>query len=431
VSAILDAERLAGKPGPIDVRTPVPTDRGDPPSLRVFASKPRTLAEILADPELSDRAKRVAQYLDGRCRAFAKWWAWPKVSTIADALGWKAEHGARKRVERAFHELTESGDVGRCNVRELLEWLDVEGPTSGIAEPAGLPRHLRQNQKVCILGWKVGEARQGLPKPPQCDTSVPDGPTPDSCQTPQGVAYIGTEVSQGNETLVSHPSLNVRSLNVESEQTSDGLAFATPEEEPSTIGADRPIWTPHELAAKVVVKLHASGNLPKVVVVSEDGRKGIQLMRYPSALAPEPEVLAEMIRLREAVMAYLEGVPDPWKSSSRSQSSGGASPAIDSPVLAMIKALPSSGVPRDDQAVGRAIAAAIADEKPESIETFTGYARDVRRGYLSTASLTKAFQAALSKGSKKPGAVLVNRVQRWKERNPSWSEGRACSPAET
>jgi hypothetical protein len=207
---ILHRPPAKGNLGPFDVRTEVAA--GQP--------KPPTLADFLADPRLSDRAKRLAEYLEGCCRAEGRWIVWPKVSTMASALGWdKTSYGGRKRVERGLRELAEAGYLVRLNLRELVEWFDSEGASMGLTWDPRLPRGIRQSLKVCLLVGRITGASGRLPILTRCDTSVASKLSLKARERDAGVACRTTQVSHGVATEVSHPTLNVRSLNERSEET--------------------------------------------------------------------------------------------------------------------------------------------------------------------------------------------------------------------
>jgi hypothetical protein len=198
-----------GNLGPIDVRTKV-ADPTIPP-------RRRPLAEILADPTLSNGAKLLARHLDGLCLAHAKWAAWPKVSTIAHALGWDGDPRAfRKRVERAFRELIQSGDVARPRLGHLVAWYDAEGERTGFAWPKGLRRNLFRSAAICVLGWKLAEAELALPKPPACDIGVASSQASPPLFAPPNVACHTPEMSHATATEMSHPK-NVRNPNIRNE----------------------------------------------------------------------------------------------------------------------------------------------------------------------------------------------------------------------
>jgi hypothetical protein len=175
-----------------------------------------TLAQILADPRFSDRAKRYAANLDGRCKADGKWAAWPKVSTMADDLGWGGDPRAfRKRVERAARELIDAGLLARMRLGELVEWFDSEGAARGLTWPRELPRNLRRSAVVCVLGWRIPGPWLGQPILPRCDTNVASEPTPGAPERDSSVASLATQLSHPPATQLSHPSLNVRRGNGE------------------------------------------------------------------------------------------------------------------------------------------------------------------------------------------------------------------------
>jgi hypothetical protein len=231
VPPILAFESTRGNAGPIDVRTDVADAR---PSADTPAR--RSLAEILEAPRYTDRAKRLAAYLDGRCWGDDKWAAWPKVATIAADLGWDGtEWGGRKRVERAMKELADGGDLTRMNLRELVEWHDAQGASLGISWPAKLPRGMRLSLKVFVLSWRIPVAGRGLPILPRCDTSVAsNGPAPAPEPAP-GVASSATEMSQGVTSQMSHPSLlKVRRGN---EETTTDSSRPCAREGPGDVGS--------------------------------------------------------------------------------------------------------------------------------------------------------------------------------------------------
>ena len=170
----IDRPPAKGNLGPFALRADsAPPHPAKPGHLVIIPRSRRPHAEIQADPDLSDKAKRLAAYLDGRCLGFGKWAAWPKVSTIAAACGWKGEPSAfRKKAERAFRELIESGDVARPRLGELVAWHDAEGARSGLDWPGGLRRNLCRSAAVCVLGWKLAEAEERLPILTACDIPV-------------------------------------------------------------------------------------------------------------------------------------------------------------------------------------------------------------------------------------------------------------------
>jgi hypothetical protein len=77
----------------------------------------------------------------------------------------------------------------------------------------------------------------------------------------------------------------------------------------------------------------------------------------------------------------------------------------------LINQLPGNPDPASPTTVGRAIAEAFHDHKPESLATFLGIAADVRRGVLAIGCLLDAFEAGCSRTARNRGAVFIRAVK--------------------
>jgi hypothetical protein len=409
-----------------------------------------TLSDILEDPGYSDRAKRLAAYLDGRCKADGKWAAWPSVPTIASDLGWDGtEHGGRRRVQRGFEELIAGGVLGRMRLGELAEWFEAEGESKGLAWPKELRRKGRLSAMVCILGWKmsgncptstVGCDSEVAPGDPAKQPKAPKLP---GCDTK--VAPNATELSHPTATLVSHPSLNVRSLNSETElrpNVANGSALAEGDEgsppvgDPMPAGEIRPlaiveetgavkvsptvVWTPRELAERFFRRLRDRGLILKV---DHDPEKGEVIRTSRTSEHVEvirPEEVAELLRLRPHILAFLKGEAVPVASAAAGRNDGVAKPAGRVPdaakaqVRALVGRLAGNSDPAIEATTCRAIADALGDHKPESMNLFLGLAGGVRRGRLGEACLQDAFEAACGRKVENRGKMFTAMVKRWK-----------------
>jgi hypothetical protein len=457
-----------GNLGPFALRTEDTSERTDPPPThRIIPSSRRPLSEILADPNYSNGAKLIAAHLDGRCLSFGKWAAWPSALMIAEALGWisaepgaypdpssrrRAERAARKRVERGFRELIEGGDLTRPRQGELVAWYDAEGGPMGFDWPKGLRRVLYRSKVVCVLGWKLAEAEKILPSLTACDIGVARAGPPQSVPALPNVALDTPEMSHGHTPEMSHP-MNVRNPNVRSEaNTSDVVAVASGEEgRPAMVAKpvavvetspaaspDRSRMTAAYYLAKALMGRDPLGNFRGLVPrVGDDGSIEWRVVPGGGPL-PDAAELAEIERLKPEVLKELEsrgfkvpkpqsvappkveGSPAPAPTAATVPLAPKVPPSKKARVMGMIGALQTAGGPADDVATARAIGDAIGDTKPESIEAFTGYARDVRTGKLSVDALVDAFEAACGKGKTNRGATLVARIQKWKAAHPGW-----------
>jgi hypothetical protein len=438
VSAIVDRPATAGEASPIAPRPEVADVR--PPG--------RTIDDILRDPRYSDRAKRLAEYLEGRCKAPWKWVAWPKVSTVDHDLGWEGtRYGGRKRFERAVRELAEGGDLRRMTVRQVVEWFDAEGTSRGLRWDPGLPRTLRQSAKVCVLLWRVPGPAEGLPILTRCDTGVPSSPD----QAPPeraDVASPETRASHGDGAQVSHPSLNVRSLKERSERTldvadGDGIALARgegeeapgPAAEPQSGGEVSPAAGQAEEFAR---RLERRGLRLELLT---DPVRGEVIFPRPLCASTEPirpDEVAELLSLKPQLLAFLKGetpppVPEPAPRGPEPQSppgkvaGGKRRPApqvraeVRDRVIAQIGSLQGNSDPESPRAAQRAISAAFNDHKPRSIGLYLDIASEVREGRKPPDVLIAAFEKACRPTVENRGAIFTTALKAlvgryWKER---------------
>lgn len=391
----------------------------------------RSLAEIEADPRYTDRAKRIARYLDDRCRADWKWAAWPKVSTIASHLGWDAtDHGGRKRVERGLKELIDGGDLGRLTLGDLVEWFDAEGQARGLDWPKELPRTFRLSLKVCVLNWRISPPSGKLPSLPECDSDVPVITAASASEPPHCRTDPDSTVARHPDSTVAPSPMERSNLSVGSEpkpfNVPTELARAgegdggttTAKVDPVATGGHPPAaWTPREQAEKFFRRLRDRGLILKAEV---DPERGEVIRTYPQTKYVEPiqpDEIAELVRLRPHVLAFLKGdKPTPPESSGVSQgrTARGIPNAVKDPVRSLIGQLAGNPEPAIEASVCRAISDALNDHNAESLGLFLGLAGDVRRGDLAEACLQKAFEAACGRSAKNRGSVFTSMVKRWK-----------------
>ena len=431
----------------------------------------RTLAEIQEDDRLSNGARRLAAYLDGRCLAFGKWAAWPKVSTIAAELGWGGDPRAfRKRVGRYFRELIESGDVSRPRLGDLVAWYDAEGCREGFEWPKGLRRGLCRSSVVTLLGWKLAEAEATkLPSLTPCDISVASNAPTAGLLAPGNVACHPPEMSHAAPPEMSHLQ-NVRSLNGPTEPTLNAVALALEGEgealatiEPTATGEvsaaveaiavipspaaplppvvePPPALSAEEVAdqvAKVRSKqpdflrklaywaLEESGNLPADLVgtfpprqpETESERRGVARI---AALATGPPAGQPPAK---AAASPIQGTPPASK----------PAPRVPAEVQADVRRrlarlhLPETTNP-DVLATARALADALGphQDKGKTEATFLKWCGQARSGVTPQSVLTGAFDDACRfKKAESRGAFFVSRAKElWAE-----AKGRGRSPS--
>jgi hypothetical protein len=190
----------------------------------------------------------------------------------------------------------------------------------------------------------------------------------------------------------------------------------------ATTGDQRPpariplasVWTPAELAAKLVARIRAGGINLKV---EQDPVQGETIRSYrmtPSYGEISEADQDELRRLRTHVLAYLKGPVDPVSSTTDkpgSSTAGKPAPAVPGRVQAevrnLIGQLPGNTDPAIEATVCRAISEALGDRKPQSLETFLGLAGDVRRGGLAVGCLQDAFEAGCSRTARNRGAMFT------------------------
>jgi hypothetical protein len=449
--ASIDRPSAGVHSGPIALRTAQAPTQPAESGYPIIPPSRRPLSAIVADANLSNGAKLLARQLDGSCLAHGKWAAWPKVSTIADALGWVGDPRAfRKRVERAFRELIESGDVARPRLRDLVEWHDANGARKGLDWPKGIRRNLCRSAIVTILGWKLAEAEERLPSLTLCDIPVASsGPVASlaAVAAPSNVACHPPGMSHEPPPEMSHPTERSK-WNVGSETTSsDAVAVASGQEETSPMPTDhvatvdrpaaRPLWTDRELAEKLFGRLRDRGIILKA---GHDPERG-EVVRWepqgPWVEAIRDDEAEQLRRLKPHVLAFLKGDPESKPDPTPPAHEGSPAPtvapkvprAVKARVTALIAALDSGSPASDDVAAGRAIAQALGDDKPLSIETFAGYARKARAGEMPRAVLIDAFEAACRKGKRNRGAFLVGLIQDWRSDHSGGSRGPGRRPA--
>jgi hypothetical protein len=409
----------------------------------------RSLAEIQADDGLSNGAKLLARYLDGLCLSHGKWAAWPKVSTIAHVLGWGGEPRAfRKRVERAFRELIESGDVTRPRLGELVAWYDAEGAGKGLGWPKGLRRNLFRSAAICVLGWKVAEAEASPPILTACDIPVASSnPAEPSRAAECRIGHPGNVASDTPE--MSHPTLNVRNLNVRTEPTLNVAALAGPGEgdagtaveaiaaeegaqatvEPSdparaATPTRESAWTDRELAEKLVRRFRDRGLYPRIEL-DPAGLEIIRIDRRNPSADFLPGERDELARLRPHVLAYLNGRTGPVPPVAEGSDDAAGPPSrrvpdvVQAEVRALVGRLAGNADPAIEAKAARGLADALADHNPESLAFFSGLAGSVRRGELAEACLQGAFEAACGRKVRNRGAMFTSEVNRWIHANRS------------
>ncbi len=304
-----------------------------------------------------------------------------------------------------------------------------------------------------------GELRHGrVPKPDPDDPrnrtgwrfyfnwAAPAEPPGEVTKGPAEVTKPGGEVTkESGDSLVTQLRLEV----LEQDSTTFNVAALAPGGEeavripvplptpdrlpgPDTSASDpspsTPLWSDAELAEKLIRMVRAGGCDLKVEMDPERG----EVIRPTRALAPE--VIARLKRLRPHVLAYLKRRPgdSALPAIVRAEDAPAARPAARvreaGPVRALIGTL--RGHPDGEAAelaTGRAIAAAIGDGKPKSVETFAWYAGEVRRGDMPLDWLMTAFERACGRKARNRGKVLVATIQQLKDERTG---GRGRPPAE-
>jgi hypothetical protein len=406
-----------GNLGPVALRTEQP----DPP---IIPPSRRPLSEVLADPSYSNGAKLLAAHLDGRCLSPGKWAAWPKVSTVAAALGWGNNPRAfRKRFERAARELIEGGDLARPRVGELVDWYDAVGGPQGLDWPKGLRRGLARSAAVCVLGWKLAEIEERLPSLTACDIPVASSGPSSVDPAPLNVASDTPGMSHPTPPEMSHPTRNVRSPNVRIEPTlnvpnDNGSAFASGE------GDGEPPAEAIEQAREFVLRLRRRG-MYLDLGTGPDGAEGIRPRHGESVKPLQPDEIDELKRLRPHILAYLKGPvgPTPGPAGGQGDARGKPAPAVPGPVQAevrkLIVQLPGNPDPEIEARVCRAISEALSDRKPKSLAMFLGQAGHVRRGGLAVGCLLDAFEAGCSLGARHRGKMYTTGMKASKAKSRS------------
>jgi len=154
---------------------------------------------------------------------------------------------------------------------------------------------------------------------------------------------------------------------------------------------------------------------------------------YAGFRAFPPEAAYWMARLGPHLLAMLRPRAEPEATASEGSPDAGPAPASKvrdaAKVRAMIGALPGNPDPAAEMATARAIAAAIGDLKPKSLETFGWYASEVRRSGMPLDWLVTAFERACSRKARNRGKVLVGTIQRLKDQDPGRAGGRGRPPA--
>jgi Helix-turn-helix domain len=161
-------------------------------------------------------------------------------------------------------------------------------------------------------------------------------------------------------------------------------------------------------------------------IAPDDGEMIRPRLLSESATLPGPEEVAELKRCKPQLLAYLRspsGPPGTATAATRSTTGvpsgarGKLARAVPLPeqkrVRDLIAQLAGHADPTIEATVGRAIAGAFGDHKPESLKLFLGLAGEVRRGELAEACLQEAFEVACGKTIRNRGAMFTVGVKQW------------------
>lgn len=415
--ASIDRPTAGGNSGPIALRTEVAPMPGPAvgPLGYSFDAVPR---RIRHNPRLKPVDAQVVAILIG----FAVWRrdsCWASVASIASRLPAMrtGRGGSRSACDRT--------------VQRSIDRLKAEGELRHERVPKPDPDDPRNR-----TGWRF-----------YFNWAAPAEPPGEVTKGPTGVTKPGGEVTkESGDSLVTQGRLEVleqdsTTFNVAALASGGEEAVRIPVSLPTSNrlpGPDAsapdpsppaPLWSDAELAEKLIRMVRAGGCDLKVEMDPERG----EVIRPTRALAPE--VIARLKRLRPHVLAYLkrrpgdsarpaivpaEDAPAPDRPAARVREAG--------PVRALIGTL--RGHPDGEAAelaTGQAIAAAIGDGKPKSVETFAWYAGEVRRGDMPLDWLMTAFERACGRKARNRGKVLVATIQQLKDERTG---GRGRPPAE-
>jgi len=429
--ASIDRPTAGGNSGPIALRSEV-APMPEPASGRLGYSFDPIPRRIRENPRLKPIDRDVVAILIG----FAVWRrdsCWAAVSGIASRLpamrkGRSGSPSACDRtVQRSIDRLKAEGEIRHERVakpdpddpRNRTGWRFYFNWIAPLADPEHLPREVTKGPA------KVTKAEGGVTK--ESGDSL--------------VTQIRGEVSEQDTTTfnVAAPASGEKEIRVpESIPTNRQPGPDFPNPRPPA-APDRPpteaeiAWlrargcNRSEAAEKLPRRLRDLGFLP-VAGPSVGWRpQSPSVGEFP----PEAAFWARLLRPElSALFGVNPAATSPEPGPAPAEAARVAPKARDAgPVRALIGALPGHPDAEAELAAGRAIAIAIGDGKPKSVETFAWYAGEVRRGEMPVDWLLTAFERACSRRARNRGSVLVGTIQRLKDQDPGRAGGRGRPPA--